>query len=137
MTSPGQKITLVAAPGSPAERQSAGAAAAAPFTLDQVYDEVGGSIRTVRGEVDDALADLRECYRKEPDEAMELAAGHSARLAELRIRISRIEDFHRQWASVRIREVEPAIAECRTQFEMASRRLSAREINWKMETGAR
>lgn len=135
--SPGQRITLVDAPGSPAERQSAGAAARAPFSLDEIFDDVGGSIASVRGEIDDALADLKTCYRIEPDEAMALAAGHSARLAELRIGISRIEDFHRQWVPIRTREVEPAIAECHKQFEMASRRLSAREISWRIETGAR
>ena len=132
-----QRITLGAAggdqvimpPGSP------GAAAPAAFDLDKVDASVGGSIESVRAEIDDAFKDMKTFFNREPDEIMRLCGGHSARLAELRVRIQRIEDFHRQWKAVRVREIEPALDQLRNQYEIASRLHSVREFDFKLEGG--
>ena len=96
-----------------------------------------GSIDSVRGEVDDAFADMATFHNIEPDEIMRLVGGHSARLSELRVRIQRVEDFHRQWKGVRTREIELALDELAKQFQVASRLLTVRELDFKMESGSR
>jgi hypothetical protein len=101
----------------------------------RVYPGVDGSIDSVRQEIDDAFADMKTCINIEPDEAMRLCGGQSARLSELRVRIQRIEDFHRQWKAIRTREIEPALDELRNQFVIASRLLASREFDFKVETG--
>lgn len=101
----------------------------------QVFPDVGGSIDSVRAEIDDAFNDMRMFHNREPDEVIRLISGHSSRLAELRGRIHRVEDFHRQWRGIRTREIEPALEELGKQFQMASRQLAVRELDWKMETG--
>lgn len=105
--------------------------------ISQVNQVVGGSIASVRAEIDDAFADMKKFHNQEPDEVMRLCGGHSARLAELRNRIQRVEDFDRQWKNVRTREIEPAVQELANQFQIASRLLSARELDWKLESGGR
>lgn len=103
----------------------------------RVFPEVGMSIDQVRQEVNDAFEDMKGFISMEPDEIMRLCAGHSARLSEIRVRINRIEDFHRQWRPVRVKEIEPTLEELSNQFSAASRLLSARELDWRIETGAR
>ena len=98
---------------------------------------VGGSIDSVREEIDDAFADMKTFIQNEPDQAMRIASGHSARLSELRVKIMRVEDFHREWRSVREREIEPCIVELERQWRNASRLQSCRELDWKMESGER
>jgi len=110
--------------------------AAAMLDTTRVYSEVGGSIDSVREEINDAFADMKEFLNQEPDEIMKICAGHSARLSEIRVRISRIEDFHRQWKNVRTREVEVALEELQNQFSAASRLLSARDLDYRIERGA-
>jgi len=109
----------------------------APFDTSAFELTVGGSIESVRQEVDDAFADMRTFHNLEPDECMRMAGGHSARLSEIRVRIMRIEDFKREWRNVRLREIEPAIEELREQYTIASRLHSVRELDWKMEAGER
>lgn len=101
----------------------------------RVYPEVGGSIESIRAEIDDAFADMKEFLNQEPDHVMRICGGHSARLAEVRVRIQRIEDFHRVWKSVRTREIEPALDQLQIQYTIASRLQSCRELDWKMEGG--
>jgi uncharacterized membrane-anchored protein len=101
----------------------------------RVFPEVGGSIDSVRGEIDDAFLDMKTFVNREPDEIMRLCGGHSARLAEIRVRIQRIEDFHRQWKPIRVREVEPTLEQLQNQFQVASRLHSVREHDWRVETG--
>ena len=105
------------------------------LNTSEVDPVVGHSIDQVREEIDEMVKDIRSFYNREPDDVFRLIAGHSARLSELRLRISRIENLKRQWQMVRTREVELIMAELTTQFQMASRRLSSRELNYKMETG--
>ena len=99
--------------------------------------EVGGSIDSVRGEIDDAYADMRAFLQYEPDHIMRVASGHSARLSELRVKIMRVEDWEPQWKGVRTREIEPTLEELREQWKNASRLHSVRELDWKMEAGER
>lgn len=100
-------------------------------------DDIGGSIDTVRKEIDDAFADMKTFYQLEPDQIMRMAGGHSARLSEIRVRIQRIEDWQREWRNVRTREIEPAIEELERQYTIASRLHSVRELDFKMESGER
>lgn len=113
----------------------------APMTspLDtSIFDQVvQGSIDSVRVEIDDAFADMKEFHNREPDECMRLAGGHSARLSELRVRIQRIEDFRREWKSIRTREIEPTLEELERQWRNASRLHSVRELDYRMEAGER
>lgn len=122
------------------QQQPGQAGQARGFTpLDtSVYDDVvAGSIDSVRAEIDDAFADMKTCHNQEPDTAMRFVQGHSARLSELRVRIQRVEDFKREWRNVRVREIEPALEELERQYTIASRLLSARELDWKIESGDR
>lgn len=122
------------------QQQPGQAAQVRGFTpLDtSVYDDVVcGSIDDVREEIDAAFADMKTCYNTEPDHAMRLVQGHSARLSELRVRIQRIEDYKREWKNVRTREIEPALEELERQYTIASRLLSARELDWRIESGDR
>ena len=107
------------------------------LNLDEVDTDVGGSMNSIRGEIDDAFADIKTFVNREPDEIMRMAAGHSARLSEIRVRIMRIEDFRTQWRNVRTREVEPALEELQRQWSHGSRLHSVRELDWRMESGER
>lgn len=108
-----------------------------PMDITAWNDVIGGSIQTVRGEIDDAFEDMRTFHNLEPDECMRLTGGHSARLSEIRVRIMRVEDWDREWRNIRLREVEPALEELERQWRNASRLLSARELDWRMESGER
>lgn len=136
MSQPKPKVQMVTAMdvGTP---PAPGIGVSGPVALDttRVYLEVGGSIDSVRAEIDDAFDDMKTCVNREPDEAMRICGGQSARLSELRVRIQRIEDFHRIWRPIRTREIEPALEELRNQFSVASRLLSVRELDWRMEGG--
>jgi hypothetical protein len=106
-----------------------------PLDTSRVFPEVGGSIDSIRDEIDDAFKDMNTFLNLEPDEIMRMCGGHSARLAEIRVRIQRIEDFHRQWRPIRIREIEPTLDQLQNQYQIASRLHSCRELDWKMESG--
>lgn len=108
-------------------------------TLDtsQVNSVVGGSIDSVRQEVDDAFADMEQFHNQEPDHIMRLSGGHSARLSYLRVKIMRVEDVAREWRAVRTQEIEPALEELERQWRNASRLHSVRELDWRMEAGER
>lgn len=108
-----------------------------PLDTSVVDDVVGDSIDGVRREIDDAFADMKTCFNTEPDHAMRLVQGHSARMSELRVRIQRVEDYKREWRNVRVREIEPALEELERQYTIASRLLSARELDWRIESGDR
>lgn len=105
--------------------------------FSSVQPVVGGSIESVRQEVDDAFEDMKTFHSREPDEIMRVSGGHSARLSELRVKIMRVEDVLPQWRSVRTREIEPALEELQRQYTIASRLFSVRELDWKMEQGER
>ena len=56
-----------------------------------------------------------------------------------------VPDPDHRWRAVRLctdvplrtRELEPCIEECRTQYQVASRLHSVRELDWRMESGER
>lgn len=128
------KTKLVTA-GDPDSRYEVVPSLFQPVDLDQVDSDVGGSIASVRDELDDAYVDMRTFANREPDEIMRICSGHSARLSELRMRIRRVEDTRRHWSPVRIREIEPTLEELTNQFTIASRRHSVREFEWRMDNG--
>lgn len=129
---PTQRLVTAEAPTSPGQ-----APRMAPFNTSEFEATIGGSIDTVRQEIDDAFEDMKTFHQLEPDQIMRLAGGQSARLSEIRVRIQRIEDFKREWRNIRTRELEPAIEELANQFTIASRLHSVRELDWKMESGER
>lgn len=106
------------------------------LNFDEVDPTVALSVNQARAEVDDAFKDMETFHSREPDEIMRLCAGHSARLSYIRVRVMRVEDFRRQWKDVRVRELEPALAQLEQQFTIASRLHSVRELDFKMEAGA-
>lgn len=142
------KVTLAPAPPSggqveperavepPVRPVGVGTPGMRPLDTTVVYGQVG-SIDSVRSEVDDACRDMETFLNQEPDAVMRLCSGHSARLSTLRTLIFRIEDVHRQWRPIRTNEIEPTISELANQYQIASRLLSARELDWKIETGGR
>lgn len=108
-----------------------------PLKTDQYYQGIQGSIDSVRKEIDDAFADMKDFHNFEPDQVMRMVMGHSARLSELKVRIMRIEDFAREWKPIRVREVEPTLEELDRQYTIASRLHSVRELDYKIEAGER
>ena len=108
-----------------------------PLDTSEVNGVVGGSIDSVRAEIDDAFADIVVMYQREPDEVMRMCSGHSARLSALRVLVMRIEDYRREWKTVRTRELEPTLDELRNQYEIASRLHTVREFDWRVEMGER
>lgn len=130
----GARITMDPAPGSapaPVQQQPMQYPG---MNTSQVFGQIG-SIDSVRGEIDDAFADMKTFLNLEPDQIMRMCGGHSARLSEIRVQIQRIEVIHRQWKPIRTNEVEPAIEELKNQFSVASRLHSVRELDFKMAGG--
>ena len=104
-----------------------------------VVPAAGGSIDTIRGEIDDAFKDMRTFKDLDPDEVMRIVAGWSARFSELRVRAMRIEDVaqYRRFKTLRTRDLEPIMDELKQQFMIASRLQSVRELDYKIEAGER
>lgn len=117
--------------------QADGVRSLGPLDTNAYNAAIGGTVSSIRQEVDDAFADMKTFHQLEPDAVMRITSGHSARLSEIRVRIMRIEDFAREWKPVRTREVEPALEELERQYTIASRLHSVRELDYRMETGER
>ena len=128
---------IQSAGGGEAAAQRAASSAMGVVKTNEVHPAIGHSIDEVREEIDEVFKDARRFHNMEPDQVFRLVSGHSARLAELRGRIQRIEAVHRVWASIRTKEIEPALDELMKQYQFASRLLTMRELDWKMETGGR
>lgn len=107
------------------------------WDFDEFIQGLGGSINSLRVEIDDAFADMKTFHQREPDEIMRMATGHSARLSEIRVLCMRIEDQYRPAKDLRQRELEPCLDELRAQWQGGSRLHSVRELDWKMESGER
>ena len=95
-----------------------------------------GTLDDVRQEMLDALADAKTFYSLEPDEVIRLCMGHSARLSEIRVVILQVEVYRREWKPV-LKEVETVLEHLREQFSMASRLITIRDLDWRMETGVK
>lgn len=93
-----------------------------------------GSVVSVRKELDDVLADMRVFHRAEPDQVMGAVSAHSARLVEIIVQISRIEAVRREWKSVR-EETEKVLSELKSQFQIASRQIAMRQMDFDMTRG--
>lgn len=128
--------TRLVSTGSPAASQGAPSPVGALDTSLHIA-EMGGSIDTIRAEINDAFADMKSFLQHEPDEIMRITSGHSARLSELRVMCMRCEDWYRPARDLRTRELEPALEELEKQWRNASRLHSVRELDWKMESGER
>lgn len=103
----------------------------------ELIPEMGGSIDSIRDEINDAFADMKSFLNREPDEIMRITSGHSARLSELRVMCQRIEDWYVPARQLRVRELEPTLEELERQWRSASRLFTVRELDWKMESGER
>lgn len=93
-----------------------------------------GSIVTVRSEIDDVLADMGNFHRSEPDVVMAAVSAHGARLTEIIVRIQRIEVIRREWKPIR-EEAERTLGELKSQFQVASRLIAVRQMDWEMVRG--
>jgi hypothetical protein len=127
-------ITMDKAPGATVQSRPT-AQATSLVDLNAVYPDVGLSISQVRQEIDDAFDDIKTFHTREPDEVFRLVSGHSGRLAELRGRAQRVEDRAAIWKQLRTREIEPALDELNKQFQIASRLLAVRDLDFRMEGG--
>lgn len=123
-------------PGQAGPAPSVGQVLRRPET-DQYLADVGGTIDSVRTEVDDAYEEMKTFHNRTPDEVMRLCGGHSARLSEIRMKIFRVENMHPQWRPVRTNEVEVALDQLNNQFLIASRLHAVREFDYRLETGDR
>lgn len=124
--------------GQPGGPGSPGARRVVPVSnLDDVEPAVGISVNQARDEVDQAFQDMSAFEHMEPDEIMRRAAGHSARLSYIRVRVMRVEYFMPYWEDVRRYDLEPALDQLEHQFTIASRLHSVRELDFKMESGER
>lgn len=96
-----------------------------------------GSLEELRGEIDDAYEEMQQFVTMEPDQVMQICAGHSARLNEIRTRIQRVEDMpqFRILKGVRQNELEPTIKELQFQFQVASRLFAVRQLDWEISRG--
>lgn len=94
-----------------------------------------GSINEVRAEVDSIIAAMHEFSLSEPDEVASSASAHLARLLELKVRVSRIEGRYPTWKSMISKELNPTIDIMSKQWDIASRRQSIREHDWKVSMG--
>jgi len=93
-----------------------------------------GSIISVRKEIDDVLADMQDFHRAEPDMVMSAVSAHGARLTEIIVRIQRIEVVRREWKPVR-EEADKVLGELKSQFQIASRQIAIRQMDWDMVRG--
>lgn len=113
-----------------------GASAPQPMAVLRESVEVPGlgSITSVRKEIDDVLADMQDFHRAEPDMVMAAVSAHGARLTEIIVRIGRIEVVRREWKPVR-EEAEKVAGELKSQFQIASRQIAIRQMDWEMVRG--
>jgi hypothetical protein len=126
------KTGLTPSNGTLATTQSPAAMAAANA---QVFDGALGSVNSVRAELADVLADMKDFHKAEPDEVMSAVSAHGARLVEIKILANRLEVQYRQWKPV-VKEVEDVLAELRFQFQVASRQLSVRQLDQSLIGGS-
>lgn len=97
--------------------------------LTQALNPILGSIQSVRGEIDDVLADMKVFSKCEPDQVLAAISAHSARLTEIVIQIARIEHIRREWRPVR-EECDRVLTELKSQFQVASRLHAMREFDF-------
>lgn len=93
-----------------------------------------GSIQTVRAEVDDVLADMKAFHKAEPDMVMAAVSAHSARLVEIIVQCQRIEVMRREWKPMR-EEADKVLSELKSQFQIASRLIAIRQMDFDMVRG--
>lgn len=129
------KTQLISSLPTAAPAPTGGLVAGPRLNTAEVDPTVGLSIDQTRQEIDDAFADMRTFYAREPDEVIRMCSGHSARLSELRVRIQRVEDMRREWRNVRTREIEPSLEELERQYTSASRLHSIRELDFRLSGG--
>lgn len=99
----------------------------------QVVNPILTSIEKIEAELDDMLADMR-CFRgAEPDVVMQVVSAHSARAVEIIVQITRIEVMRREWKPVR-EQTERVLAELKSQFQIASRAMAMRQLDWEMNS---
>lgn len=94
-----------------------------------------GTLADLRQEVDDAYDEMKQFVSMEPDQIMQICAGHTARLNEIRTIVIRVEDFIRPLKAVRQNEIEPTIKELQFQFQVASRLFAVRQLDYEISRG--
>lgn len=124
---------------SPQQVKQGGASPAptAPLQNQQGVQVPGlGTLADLRQEIDDAYDEMKQFVGMEPDQIMQICAGHTARLNEIRVLVIRVEDFIRPLKPVRTNEIEPTIKELQFQFQVASRLFAVRQLDWELVRGS-
>lgn len=104
------------------------------FANQQVVVPGLGSIASVRAEIDDVLADMKAFHKAEPDMVMAAVSAHSARLVEIIVQCQRIEVMRREWKPMR-EETDKVLSELKSQFQIASRLIAIRQMDFDMVRG--
>lgn len=92
-----------------------------------------GSRQKVEEELDYIARSLRVLWQMEPDQAMRMCAGLSARLTELHMHLHRAESRHREFRQVRTMQVRALLEEIDRQHKLASRIVEVRRQDIAME----
>lgn len=120
----------------PSPTQNGATSTPSQVTPQQVQVPGLGSLADLRQEIDDAYDEMKQFVGMEPDQIMQICAGHTARLNEIRTLVIRVEDFIRPLKPVRTNEIEPTIKELQFQFQVASRLFAVRQLDWDMVRGS-
>ncbi len=90
----------------------------------------GDPVAIIQGEVDDYLRRLKTLNGLPPTEVFQTLSAISARLAEIRNRLIRVDN--RRLTALRTKEVDPLIEEVDRQFKFHSRIQAVREAEMRL-----
>lgn len=96
-------------------------------------DPAGDAVTVIQSEVDDYLGRLKSLNSLSAAEAFMTLSAISARLAEIRNRLIRVDN--RRFTALRTKEIDPLIDEVDRQFKFHSRIAAVRQMEWDATTG--
>ncbi len=98
------------------------------------HDPMAQVVDVIQSEVNDYLQRLKELNGLPPAEVFMTLSAISARLAEIRNRLVRVDN--RRFQALRTKEVDPLIDEVDRQFKFHSRLQAVRSSEWEITRGA-
>lgn len=108
---------------------------ATPEAIALLSEGALGSREAVEAEIDHMLSEVRGFWCLEPDEAMRVCAGFSARCTELYVHLHRVEGRQREWRQIRTQQIVPLLDELERQFKIASRSVELRRQDLEVLRG--
>ena len=93
-------------------------------------DPVADAARIIQAEIDDYLVRLKNLNSLPPSEVFQTLSAISARMAEIRNRLVRVEN--RRFTALRTKEVDPLIDEVDRQFKFHSRIHAVRDSEMRL-----